>query len=392
MSKVYILFLFFFCRLFHSHITSKTNTNPTMNTVWVFLLATTAVYAVDDYARLFSWSTNSEQASQVNHQYHIESNGGNENYNQYSNQQQNQQHQQQYSQNDTAAYTADDLIDSILASNRQGRNLDGFDEVYSDPTVQDALQKGDDSQARNLIKDKLCTLGLMQCEGATGSDIDHKNAFLRPGELIYAQPPSNGPYHIGSNGPYRGGPPNGGFNKPPTKIIYGAPRPMPPGIVKQPQTFGPPRKVGYASGPIYSSPPQFIGSSSLPSSSFSAPISGPVYHSKPPGPIIDSPPYKFDSHNEQILTNEEFHALGLAGDHHVPVKASINDGITGSGSNSVNIHHHYHHIDGAAQHDNAKAPAVIVNNPIPVPVPSSPLVTGKLEYYCVYRSVSMDRI
>ncbi|XP_055321697.1 uncharacterized protein LOC129577895 isoform X2 [Sitodiplosis mosellana] len=351
--------------------TTTDNTNPIMNTVWVFLLATTAVYAVDDQARLFSWSTNSEQASQVNHQYHIEANGGNENYNQYSQQQQHQQQQQQYSQNDTAPYTADDLIESILASNRQGRNLDGFDEVYSDPTVQDALQKGDDSQARNLIKDKLCTLGLMQCdglgEGASGSDIGHKNAFLRPGELIYAQPPPNGAYHIGSNGPYRGGPPNGGFNKPPTKIIYGAPRPMPPVFVKQPQTFGPPRKVGY--GPIYSSPPQFIGSS--PSSGFSSP----VYHSKPPGPIIDSPPYKFDSHNgEHILTNEEFHALGLDSDHHVPVKSAVNDGITGSASNSVNIHHHYHHLD---QHDSAKAPAVIVNNPIPVPVPSAPLVTGE---------------
>lgn len=52
-----------------------------------------------------------------------------------------------------------------------------------------------------------------------------------------------------------------------------------------------------------------------------------------------------------------------------PVKAAINDGITGSGGNSVNIHHHYHHIDGNAQNDNAKAPAIIVNNPIPVPVP-----------------------
>lgn len=147
---------------------------------------------------------------------------------------------------------------------------------------------------------------------------------------------------------------------------------MPPGIVKQPQHFGPPRKVGYAPGPIYNSPSQF----SSPASGFPGPIAGPVYHSKPPGPIIDSPPYKFDTHGEHILSNEEFHALGLDRDQHV--KTSINDGITGSGSNSVNIHHHYHHIDGAAQHDNAKAPAVIVNNPIPVPVPAAAgLVTGE---------------
>lgn len=361
-----------------------------MNTVWVLLMAmATAVYAVDDQARLFSWSTNSEQSSQLNHQLYIEANSGNENYNQYNqysnqnnpnnqnnaNNQNNQYNQyDQYSQNDNVTFTADDLIDSILASNRQGRNLDGFDEVYSDPTVQDALQKGDDSQARNLIKDKLCTLGLMQCEGASGSDIDHKNAFLRPGELIYAQPPPNGPYR--------------GPMKPPTKIIYGAARPMPPGFIKQ-QSFGPPRKVGYAPGPVYSSPP-FL--SSPPSSGFQGPISSPVYHSKPPGPIIDSPPYKFDSHGDQtILTNEEFHALGLS--DHGPVKAAINDGITGSGGNSVNIHHHYHHIDQAAgHHDNAKAPAVIVNNPIPVPVPASPLpLAGKfksiLSLFCIPISV-----
>lgn len=360
------------------------------NIIRVLLLAST-VYAIDDQARLFSWSTNAEQARQINHQFYIESNGGNENYNNQYN---------QYSQNNTAAaatasndgggggagaYTVDELIDSILASNRQGRNLDGFDEVYSDPTVQNALQKGDDSQARNLIKEKLCTLGLMQCDGATGSDIDHKNAFLRPGELIYAQPPPNVPY--------RGGPPI----RPPTKtIIYGAPRPMPPGYIKQ-QSFGPPRKVGYAPGPVYSSP-SFIGSPPTgfgAGASFSGPsISGPIYHSKPPGPIIESPaPYKFDSHGgEHIISNEEFHALGLGGDAHVPVKAAINDGITGSGSsNSLNIHHHYHHIDGAAggQHDSVKTPAVIVNNPIPVPVASAPLplVTGKFNIFFEQRKI-----
>lgn len=303
--------------------------------VWLTVLIT-ITNAIDDQARLWSWTTNTEQATQTKHQYQIESNAGVGDYN----------------QNETVSFNVEDVIDTILASNRQGRNLDGFDEVYSDPTVQDALQKGDDTQARNLIKDKLCTLGLMQCDG-NGDSVDHKNAFLRPSELIYAQPPS---------GPYRGPPP--GFSKPPTKIIYGAPRPMPPGIVVN--KFGPPRKVGYA--PSYSSPP-FL---SAPPPSFQ----GPVYHSKPPGAIIEGPPpYKFDSHGEHILTNEEFHALGL-GDNG-PVKAAVNDGITGAGSNSVNIHHHYHHIDGQHANDHAKAPAVVVNNPIPVPVPvNTGLVTG----------------
>lgn len=57
---------------------------------------------------------------------------------------------------------AEQIIDEIISSTRQGRNVDGLDEVYSDPTVQDALQKGDDTEARNIIKDRLCYLGLMQ--------------------------------------------------------------------------------------------------------------------------------------------------------------------------------------------------------------------------------------
>lgn len=178
--------------------------------VWLAVFVTIAT-AYDDQSKQFSWFTNSEQTSQTKHQYKIESNTGNENYDNNN-------------QNDTVSFTLDDVIETILASNRQGRNLDGFDAVYSDPTVQDALQKGDDTQARNLIKDKLCTLGLMQCDGSDG--VDHKNAFLRPGELIYAQPPNA----------YRG--PQNFQMRPPTKIMYGAPRPMPPGIING-NKFGP---------------------------------------------------------------------------------------------------------------------------------------------------------
>lgn len=174
-------------------------------------VAVAAAYA--DQSRQFSWFTNSEQTSQTKHQYQIESNEGNENYDNNDN------------QNNTVTFTLDDVIETILASNRQGRNLDGFDAVYSDPTVQDALQKGDDTEARNLIKDKLCTLGLMPCDNA--DSVDHKNAFLRPGELIYAQPP---------NAPYRG--PQNFQMRPPQKVMYGAPRPMPPAILNG-NRFGP---------------------------------------------------------------------------------------------------------------------------------------------------------
>lgn len=56
----------------------------------------------------------------------------------------------------------DEVVDTILQSGRQGRNLDGFDEVYRDPAVQEAIQNGNDTTARHYIKDRLCTLGLMQ--------------------------------------------------------------------------------------------------------------------------------------------------------------------------------------------------------------------------------------
>lgn len=54
------------------------------------------------------------------------------------------------------------VIDSIIQSGRQGRNLDGYDEVFTDPNVKEAIQKGDDREARNVIKERLCSLGLMQ--------------------------------------------------------------------------------------------------------------------------------------------------------------------------------------------------------------------------------------
>lgn len=58
--------------------------------------------------------------------------------------------------------TAEKVIDEILSSTHQGKALNGFGELYSDPNIQDVLQKGDEGEARNLIKDRLCYLGLMQ--------------------------------------------------------------------------------------------------------------------------------------------------------------------------------------------------------------------------------------
>jgi hypothetical protein len=62
---------------------------------------------------------------------------------------------------DTDTTVLDDIVDELISS-KQGRSLGGFDDVYSDPTIKEALDAGDDSEARNLIKNRLCTLGLVQ--------------------------------------------------------------------------------------------------------------------------------------------------------------------------------------------------------------------------------------
>ncbi|XP_037045511.1 uncharacterized protein LOC119080973 [Bradysia coprophila] len=274
------------------------------------------------------------------------------------------------------------VIDTILISGRQGRNLDGFDEVYSDPSVQEVLQKGDDRQARNVIKDKLCSLGLMDCEN---EQIEGKRPFLPPGELIYSQPP---PGYRKPNGP-----PN----------HYGQPKPLPPPN-NNGNNFGPPRKVGYA----YSPQQTFQTTQSFPGPVYHSKPPGPIYvESKPPGPFYEGPnppgpifqggkpqiyegpkppgpiysgdgssPYKFEnvvenyhhSHGKYEVANE------FQGQAKPTIVVNAQGGAaTTSGqsaaASTLNIHHHYHHIDEGA----SKTP-VVVNNQIPVPAPQ--LVSG----------------
>lgn len=181
-------------------------------------------------------------------------------------------------------------------------NISSYDEVYSDPSVKEAIQNGDDVEARNIIKDKLCSLGLMQCDF---EDVEGKRPYLHPEDLIYAQPvairpvgrPQPSVHYKPRPGPIRGpggGPPGG---------PYGPPKPMPPprkvGYAPgKPPGYGPPGKPYPGSfvsgpGPIYSSPPGNVGSSQI------------IYSPKPPGPIYEgesSGPYDFESplHGEKI--------------------------------------------------------------------------------------------
>lgn len=53
-------------------------------------------------------------------------------------------------------------MEAILTSTRNGKAISNYEAVYEDPSVQEALQAGDDTQARGHIKNKLCNLGYVK--------------------------------------------------------------------------------------------------------------------------------------------------------------------------------------------------------------------------------------
>lgn len=233
-----------------------------------------------------------------------------------------QQTIQEYSTNSSAVdTTVDDVIEEIIDSSRQGRNIDGLDEVYSDPTVKQALLSGDDTQARNLIREKLCSLGLMECEQRA------------PVRYIYTQPPPGAVYN---NRPVVRPPP-----PPPQRLpngMYGPARPVPLPGHNQPQhqpQYQPPRKVGYAPSNLNN-----------------------FHASKPLGPISDK--YSTDFYEvDQAPTSIKFGytekptIIVNQGKREVPGVAGV--------SQNHHVHHHYVHTDGSAPIDTTK---ILVNTPI----------------------------
>lgn len=53
------------------------------------------------------------------------------------------------------------VVDEIITNGRDGRMLSGFNDVYQDQDVQDAIASGNDTHARSLVRERLCGLGLM---------------------------------------------------------------------------------------------------------------------------------------------------------------------------------------------------------------------------------------
>ncbi|KAB0796104.1 hypothetical protein PPYR_10165 [Photinus pyralis] len=227
----------------------------------------------------------------------------------------------------------EDIVDSILSSTRQGRNLDGFDDLYGDPSVQEVLQKGDDREARNIIKDKLCSLGLMQCDGEV---IQGKRPYISPEDLVYAQPVDIKPI---------GRPiPSIPVKHPIRNNHYGPPRP-----VSIPGKFGPPaspntpprRGYGPPSKPLYSSQSGKPFINGPPIGSYYEESEG--FLSKPPGPFFSQP-----IEPDNAFDYDQISSAHHSSSHHdkKPVEVVIKTPAGPSGSLQQHVHHHFHHASG----------------------------------------------
>ncbi|XP_011642596.1 uncharacterized protein LOC105430640 [Pogonomyrmex barbatus] len=220
------------------------------------------------------------------------------------------------------------VIDNILVSNRQGRNLEGYDEIYSDPDVKNALQLGNDTIARTYIRDKLCSLGLMNCEDAEGRRPYYSpHRDIHPHDVIYAQPVTIKP--VGRPLPAI-----------PVKRPYGSAKPVP-----LPPSFGSPLgpNVYPGLGPTFGRPPP---------PSFVGPYPG---YKKPglPPPFVSKPIYEHG-----IDAEPDFE------DKFIDKKQVVLHQPTSSGVQQ-HVHHHYHHGDAGV------TSGIVHNGPV-----SSPALSG----------------
>uniref|UniRef100_A0A2A4JWX3 Phenoloxidase-activating factor 2 n=1 Tax=Heliothis virescens TaxID=7102 RepID=A0A2A4JWX3_HELVI len=222
----------------------------------------------------------------------------------------------------------DDIVDELVSS-KQGRSLGGFDDVYSDPTIKDALDAGDDAEARNLIKGRLCTLGLIQCE----EEETQEKRYLSPDEVIYAQPVDIKP--IGkpiASIPVRGPP-----------RAYGPPQPMP--YPSRPHKY-PPKRIGYGGNPR----PGFSEKYGVAGGNFQFSQSSAQYNAHESNFVTKSPIYATPGPYAYENTKPSY------------TKGSSNSGSKTDSVVQQHIHHHY-------VHDADKDPKVIIK-PVAIPVGS----------------------
>ncbi|CAG5025665.1 unnamed protein product [Parnassius apollo] len=226
----------------------------------------------------------------------------------------------------------DGIVDELI-NGKQGRSLGGFDEVYGDPTIKEALDAGDDTEARNLIKDRLCTLGLIQCEEV---DTQEKRTYYSPDELIYAQPVDIKP--IGkpvASIPVRGPP-----------RAYGPPKPMP--YPQRPQKI-PPKRSGYG-GNVR---PGFSDKYGLSGSNYQFSQSSGIYNNHESN-FVTKPP---------LYSNEGPYTFENSKPSYNKFPSNAQTGVKTESVVQQHVHHHYVHGDAE------KDPKVIIK-PVAIPVGS----------------------
>lgn len=273
-----------------------------------------------------------------------------------------QQFIQEYSNTASNATDAsdDDVIEEIINSKKQGRNIKGLEDVYTDANIEEALSIGNDIEARNLIRDKLCDLGLMQCDELIPQ---------RPNRVIYTQPPPGATIYPA--------------NRPPPSQFNNI-RPQPPqyGNVQQPQFNNPQQPPQFNN---IRPPPQQQQQQQFPSSQIKG---GQIYGPPKPMPFPPSqPPRKIGYAHSELNTFEsnsnkfsDFYESephlsgGVKFGYTEKPTIVINQAQQGKreangASQNHHVHHHYVHVDGTTGSANVGGlidgtKTVLVNTPI----------------------------
>ncbi|KAF0312328.1 Phenoloxidase-activating factor 2 [Amphibalanus amphitrite] len=258
-------------------------------------------------------------------------------------------------------FVADPVVEG---SARQAKVIaeETYDEIYSDPEVQAALEAGNETQARTFIRDKLCFLGLVDCEEDIPPPPPPHRPFLPP------RPPPPGavqlvqPVRLQAHGP------------PVQAIPLG---PAPPPVLPPPHPHG----GGYP-GPIKShyQPPK--PSYGVPKPSYSPPKPSygppkPAYHPPPSngyGPPKGAYPAPVNSHYSPPKHHDSYSSHGGGhGGHHDGHHGGHDSHVSHGGHDThiVKDPHDPHttHIHHGNKHDNHDSHKIVVADPItPAPV------------------------
>ncbi|XP_050541303.1 uncharacterized protein LOC126905549 isoform X2 [Daktulosphaira vitifoliae] len=223
--------------------------------------------------------------------------------------------------------------ESIKASDRESKSIDSYSEINDDSQedVASIPASLNDTQSRHIVRDKLCGLGLGECD----DEVEPKRN-IAPQDLIYAQP-----VHLKPVGrPIAAVPLKTAGS--PLSVGYGPPRPVP--FPSSSSSYdGPGSPYG---GPIssYGGPGSSYGG---PGSSYGGPGSsygGPPIRSSRPGSSYSRPP-------PQVYESE-------AAESFRPNQPSVSIPASGLSVGGVqqHVHHHYHHGEGV---DSVKVPTTI---------------------------------